>query len=105
MPLRNQNRREVDPVPFAVVALLGFAVAFSFGPGYLLELGLPLRQALVVCAAVTAVNTTVAYHRLVWTARPELRGEVPAWMRLRRLLYVGLVLAGLIPLLALPLVL
>jgi hypothetical protein len=105
MQFRNQQRREVDPVPFIVVALLGFAVAFSFGPGYLLELGLSLERALIVCASVTGLNTAIAYHRLVWTARPEFRDEIPAWMRLRRLLYVGLVLAGLLPLFALPIVL
>lgn len=103
--LRNRHRHEVDAVPFVVVALLAFAVAFTFGPGYLLELGLSLDRALLVCAAVTAGTTALAYYRLIWTVRPDVRGEVPAWMRLRSLIYAGLLLFGLAVLLWLPLLL
>lgn len=105
MNLRNRHRREVDPVPFAVVALLAFAATFSFGPGYLLELGLSLDRALLVCATVTAGTTALAYYRLIWTARPDVRGEIPAWVRLRSLIYAGMLLCGLLGLLSLPLLL
>jgi len=105
MQLRNRHSRAVDPVPFAVVAALAGAATFSLGPGYLLTLGLSLRAALVACAGATVLTTAVAYHRFVWTVRPELRSELPVELRLRRLLYGGVALVALVPLFALPLVL
>ena len=105
MHLPNSRRQRVDAVPFVVVALLAGTAAFSLGPGYLLTLGVGLAPALAACAGATALTTAVAYHRFVWTARPDLREELPAELRLRRLLYGGLALVGLVPLFALPLVL
>ncbi len=105
MQLQNRHRRAVDPVPFVVVAVLAGTATFSLGPGYLLTLGLSLRAALVACAGATVLTTVVAYHRFVWTVRPELRREVPVELRLRRLLYGGVALVALVPLFALPLAL
>jgi len=105
MELRNRHGRAVDPVPFAVVAVLAGTAAFSLGPGYLLTLGLSLPAALATCAGVAALTTAVAHRRFVWTVRPELRREVPVELRLRRLLYGGVALVALVPLFALPLVL
>lgn len=103
MQLQNRQRRKVDAVPFVVVALLAGAATFSLGPGYLLTLGLSLQRALAVCAGATVLTTAAAYHRLVWTVRPEFRNEIPVELRLRRLLYAGLVGVCLVPLFALPL--
>ena len=102
--LQNRNGTKVDPVPFLVVSVLGFAVSFSFGPGYAMELGASLPTALGVATVATVLTVAVAYHRYVWTVRPGLRGEVPAADRFQRLLY-GL-LAGFLAVaaLALPLV-
>jgi len=105
MELRNRHRRAVDPVPFVVVAVLAGTATFSLGPGYLLTLGLSLRVALAACAGAATLTTALAYHRFVWTVRPDLRREVPVELRLRRLLYGGVALVALVPLFALPLVL
>lgn len=104
--MRPENRRgsPVDPVPFLVVAALGFLGCYSCGPLYLMEFGLELPGALALSTVAFFGTTAVAYHRLVWTARPDLRSEIPARLRLRRLLLGGLVAAGLFVLLTLPLV-
>jgi len=102
--LRNRNGNPVDPVPFLVVSVLGFAVSFSFGPGYAMELGASLPTALAVATVASGLTVAVAYHRYVWTERPGLRGEVPAADRFRRLLYGVVVGFLLVAALALPLV-
>ena len=101
--LTNARGRPVDPVPFLVVAALAFLVSFSYGPIYLMELGLSLPAALGVSTGVFVSLSALAYYRLVWRVRPELRGEVPAERRLRAIVYAALVVAGLLGLLALPL--
>ncbi|MFC7082052.1 hypothetical protein [Halorussus caseinilyticus] len=47
--------------------------------------------------------TGFAYYRLVWTARPDLRREVPAQFRIRRIVLAGLAVGGVFALLSLPL--
>ena len=103
MRLPNQRGTPVDPVPFLVVALLGVAVAYSYGPIYLTEMGLDLASALAASTAVAVAVTAAAYHRYVWTARPDLRGEVPVEARMRRLVYGVAILIAVIVLLSLPL--
>lgn len=100
----NSEGTPVDPVPFLVVSALGFAIAFSMGPIYVMTLGASLPVGLAVAGGVTAVTAAVAYHRYVWTERPDMRREVPSAIRFRRLLYglVGGFLA--VVALALPLV-
>lgn len=104
MPLRNKHGTPIDPVPFLVVALIGVTVTYSYGPLYLMELGLVLETALVVCTVFAAMVTGVAFHRYVWTARPELRAEVPVEYRLRRLIYGVAIGIAIIVLLSLPIV-
>lgn len=93
----------VDPVPFLVVTAVGFLACYSCGPTYLLEFGVELSAALAVSTVAFALTATVAYHRLVWTARPEHRAEIPARLRLRRLLLAAVAVAGVFVLLLLPL--
>jgi hypothetical protein len=100
---KNKHGTPVDPVPFLVVALLGVTVAYSYGPIYLTELGFGLVQALGISTAVAAAVTVAAYHRYVWTARPDLRPEVPVDSRIRRLVYGVLLGIAVIALLSLPL--
>lgn len=101
--LRNRDGTAVDPVPFVVVSAIGFTTGFSFGPPYLLALGFTLFQAIIGSAIAVITLIVLAYHRYVWAARPELRGEVPGAQRFRRLvLAVFIAVAGL-GLLALPL--
>jgi hypothetical protein len=38
----------------------------------------------------------VAYHRLVWRARPELRGEIPPERRLLGLFYLALLVVSVL---------
>lgn len=102
LELRNREGTPVDPWPFVVVCGMGFLLAFSFGPGYLLSAGLDLAAALAVSALVFVGSVAVAYHRLVWRARPDLRGEIPAPVRLRRIVYWGVVVALLLFGLSLP---
>ena len=103
MQLRNKHGTPVDPVPFYVVALGAFLVSYSYGPLYLMALGLGLGDSLLACGAVVSLAVGVAHHRMVWTARPDLSSEVPAVLRIRRLFYAVLIGVGALALLALPL--
>lgn len=103
MELRNRQGVAVDPVPFLVVVASVLVVVYSFGPIYLVELDVPLPSALGVCTVVCLCLVTVAYYRLVWTARPEHRGVVPVERRIKRLFYAVLAGIALLGLLALPL--
>lgn len=102
MRLRNREGTAIDPVPYLVVASLAFLLSFSFGPVYCLSLGLSLPVSLVVSSLVFLVLATVAYHQMVWCARPDLQGEVPAADRLRRLFYLVLVVTLLLVVLSSP---
>lgn len=102
-PFHNRDGDPVEPWPFVVVAGTGVLPVLTFGPLYLGALGLPLRAAVGVCLAVSAVIVAVAYHRLVLTYRPDVRAALPAGERARRLFWVTLVLVGVIVLLSLPL--
>lgn len=102
--LENDRGESVDPVPFLVVTALGLLGCYSFGPGYLLTFGVGLAEALAVSTVAALVTTAAAYYRFVWTHRPELRAEIPAGVRIRRLLLGGVAVAGVFGLLLLPLV-
>lgn len=103
--MRPRNRRgdPVDPVPFAVVAGLGVLTCVSFGPLYCAALGLDFAVGVSLSLLAAAAVCAVSYHRYVWTATPELRGELPPEVRFRRLLYGGLLLFLVFVLLSLPL--
>jgi hypothetical protein len=103
MHLANNRGDPVDPVPFLVVALGAVMIGFSYGPIYLMAFGFSVTEALLACGSVVAVAFGVAHHRLVWTARPDLRGEVPAPIRVKRLFYSVLIGVACLALLALPL--
>lgn len=103
MHLRNKYGRPVDPVPFLVVVLGTVMVSYSYGPLYLMALGLGLGDSLLACGAVVVAATGAAHHRMVWTARPELRAEIPATVRFKRLFYAVLIGVVVLALLALPL--
>ena len=98
---RNYRGREIDPVPFLVVVGLVFLVSYSYFPITLLEIGLSLPLALGVTTVGFLSTTVIAYHRLVWTARPELRSEIPLGHRLRGFFYATLVGTGVMALFAL----
>lgn len=100
---RNKHGTPIDPVPFLVVLFLGFTVSFSYGPPYLTTLGFTLVEALIISGAVVMGIGGLSYHRYVWTARPELRAEIPASVRLQRLFYAVIAGVALLALLALPL--
>ncbi|MFB6130036.1 MAG: hypothetical protein ABEJ28_04340 [Salinigranum sp.] len=102
MQLRNRRGTPVDPVPFLVVVGMAFLFAFTLGPGYCLALGLGIHGALAGSLAAFAVAVAGAYYRLVWTARPDLRGEIPGTVRLQRLVYAVLLFGLLILGLSLP---
>lgn len=100
----NRDGTEVDPVPFVVVSGLAVLVCFSFGPIYLDHaFGLGLVTSLATAAVVSGSISAAAWYRFVWDHDPVVRAEVPAPVRLRRLYYGMLVLAGVLLLLALPL--
>jgi hypothetical protein len=103
MPLRNRDGTAVDAVPFFVVTAMAALVCYSFGPVYVIAIGLsgPAVFGLPTVACLAAVG--VAYHRLVYTARPELRGELPAEQRIEGLFYAALVGAAVLVALSLPL--
>ncbi len=85
--LHNEEGTPVDPVPFLVVSLLGIPFLLGWGPMYLVEWGVPIEPAIVISTICWVGLGVVAYHRYVLTARPNLRSEVPAALRIRRLLY------------------
>jgi hypothetical protein len=103
MRLENRVGTPVDPVPFVVVAAFGFLFCYSYGPIYLMEFGAELGGALGYTTMAFLAFLGFAYYRFVWTARPDLRAEVPAHLRLRQLVLGGLAVGGVFVLLSLPL--
>jgi hypothetical protein len=103
MRLRNREGTPVDAVPFLVVTAMAGLIAFSFGPVYCIAVGLEGPAIVGVPALVCVGAICVAYYRLVHTARPELRGELPPEQRVGGLLYAALVGAALLVALSLPL--
>ncbi|WP_135821644.1 hypothetical protein [Halostella litorea] len=103
MQLRNRQGRAVDPVPFLVVTLLGFLIVYSFGPPYLGALGLAIDHGVALSTGVFLAIAAAAYHRLVWSYRPDRRRAVPGGVRFGTLYYGILVLGALCVLLSLPL--
>lgn len=104
MRLRNRDGSAVDPVPFAVTAGLGSMLTMSLGPLYGQALGASLPTAVAASSAVLLAVVAVAYHRYVWTVRPELRGHVPGAVRIERLFFLMIALAVLLVGLSIPLV-
>ena len=100
---RNREGRSVDPVPFIVVSGLSLMGCYSFFPVYCLTLGLPLSASIGLTTVIFAAIAAAAYHQLVWTARPDLRAEVPAGLRLETFFYVALAVTGVLLLLTLTL--
>lgn len=91
-------------MPFLVVAAVAFLLAFAFGPPYVVAaFGAPFEAALAGSTCAFASLVGAAYYRLIWTASPVVRREVPAGRRFVRLLYAALAVALLLALLALPL--
>jgi hypothetical protein len=101
MEFRNDRGSPIDPTPFFVVASLAFLVCYSYFPITLLEIGLSLSVALVVTTLGFVAATVLAYHRLVRTARPDLRGEIPLCDRLRNLIYAAVAATAVMALFAL----
>lgn len=87
MRLVNRDGSPVDPVPFVVVALLGAMVLIAWGPLYLKSHGLEESVAVSVSVVLATGAVCAAYYHYVWTANPDVREEVPAAVRYRRLLY------------------
>ena len=100
--VRNREGRAVDPVPCLVCTAMAALVSYSFVPPYCLAFGLSVEVGLAVATLVFVVVGALVYYRLVWTARPDLRREVPAGLRLRTLFYVALVVVALFVLASLP---
>lgn len=101
---RNRHGTRIDPVPFAIVSLLAALIVLSWGPPYLLALGIALEPAVGISAGVTAVLVGLSYYRYVWTANPEIRSERPVEERFRRLVYAVLIGVALLALLTIPLI-
>lgn len=103
MSLRNRHGTEVDPIPFAVTALLLGLIVVSWGPGYLLTFGVPLVTAIGVSILAAVLLAAGSYYRLVWTRRPEHRAHLSPAARLKHLAMLALAGALILILLALPL--
>lgn len=102
MRLRNDEGTPVDPVPFGVTTTAAFLVLYSFGPGYLIGLGLALEEALVVVTCLFGCTVVLGYHQLVRRARPEQRAEIPGPVRMERLYYAVLIAIAVFVLLLIP---
>jgi len=103
MPLRNSDGTAVDAVPFFVVAAMAVLISFSFGPLYALAVGLEGAAVFGLPTVACLAAIAVAYHRLVYTARPELRGEIPAEQRILGLFYAAIIGVAVLGALSLPL--
>lgn len=99
---RNRDGAAVDPVPFLVVSATAFMVCLSVGPVYGISFGLPLELAVAASAAWWLCGVAAAYHRLVWTTRPDLAAHAPAGARLERIGVAAVAFALLFLLLSLP---
>ena len=86
----------MDPVPFLVVSGLSLLGSLSFVPVYCLSLGLSMPVSVGAGIVGFLGLSAGAYHRMVWAARPDLQGEVPAAMRLQRLVYGALAVGGVL---------
>lgn len=95
MRLRNRDGDPIDPVPYLVVAGIGFGVVFVFFPGYGLAVGLDASLSLALAGIVFVGVAGYAYYEMVWTNRPDVRREVPVELRVRRLFYAAII-AGLV---------
>lgn len=102
MRLRNDDGTAVDAVPFLVVASMAVLVCYSFGPVYVISIGLAGPAVFGLPTAVCVAAVAVAYHRLVYRARPELRGEIPPEQRIKGLVYAALVGGVVLVALSLP---
>lgn len=98
---QNSEGKTVDPVPFCVVTGMAFLGSYSFFPVYFLSFGVPTPVALVITTGIFSVLAVCAYSRFVWNARPEIRREVSAGLRLEKMFYYALVVTGLFLLLTL----
>lgn len=103
MEFRNRHGKHVDPVPFYVAVSLIVLVGYSYAPLYFMEFGFSVVGALGLSTAVAGAFIAGAYHRYVWTLRPELLAETPAELRMKRLLYGAAIVVAGMALLALPL--
>lgn len=100
---RNTDGTPVDPVPFLVATALTFAVCYSFGPMYFVAFGVELPVAIVLSTGVFVAGTVLAYRSLVVHARPEMRGEISTYGRLRRILAITFLVVAALTLAALAL--
>ena len=105
MELTNRHGTPVDPVPFLVVAITGLLVSYVYFPGYFLALGASVPLAVTGATMVATVVCWWAYYRYCWSMRPDLRREVPSAVRFHRIVYGMGILAGILVLLAIPLLL
>lgn len=97
--LRNRDGTPIDPVPFFVVALLGVMVAIAWGPLYLKAHGISELVAVTASVSLAVVAICASYYHYVWSANPDVRAEVAAEVRYRKLLYA--IVIGVIVVLAL----
>lgn len=97
--IRNRNGTPIDPVPFFVVALLGVMVAIAWGPLYLKAHGVDELVAVAASMGLAVVAICASFYHYVWSANPDVRTEVPAAVRYRKLLYA--IVIGVIVVLAL----
>jgi len=104
MQLPNRDGVAVDPVPFVVITGLAALLMLSFGPLYGQALGLSLSTAIAGSVCLSVLATVSAYYQQVWTARPDMVGELPAGARGERLFYLMAILAVVIVALSIPLV-
>ncbi len=93
MGLRNSDGRDVDPVPFLVIAISAALVCLSFGPFYLRSWGFALDAAIAWSGVLAVVGVIGAYYRYVWAFRPETFTEVPVASRFLRLGYAMVIFA------------
>ena len=91
MRLRNRDGTPIDPVPFFVVALLGVMITIAWGPLYLKSHGVEQSVAVTASVGLAAVTVGTSYYRYVWTANPNVRENVPAAVRFRKLVYALLI--------------
>lgn len=83
--LRNEDGDAVDPVPWLVVTGIAFLLCYAYLPLVMLEFSFGMDVIMLVATVLFVAAAVVAFREQILRARPDLAGEVPADVRIRRL--------------------
>lgn len=83
--IRNENGDAVDPVPWLVVTGIAFLLCYAYLPLVMLEFSFGLDVIMLVVTVLFVGTALVSFREQILRARPDMAGEVPSDVRIRRL--------------------